>query len=170
MASEVTVSNRQRMVKIDRKWFAATAQQLFSAVLENVKFRPAKGLSKRVVKQLQDSAQLSVVFVSNKEIQRLNKTWRGKDYATDVLSFPLDLEAPPHGLPFEIGELIISLEKAEEQAEEYGHSFERELAFLFVHGCLHVLGFDHMNSKDEKEMFGRQKEILDACGFTRKKR
>lgn len=168
MASQVTVSNRQRRVKIDRKWFAGAVEELFAAVLENVKNRPGKGLSKGLVKQLQQSAQLSVVLVSNKEIQKLNKEWMGKDYATDVLSFPLELEAPPPGLPYEIGELIISLEKAEEQADEYGHSFERELAFLFVHGCLHVLGFDHMNAKDEKDMFGRQKEVLDACGFPRK--
>jgi len=168
MASQVTVSNRQRRVKIDGKWFAGTAQKLFEAVLENVKLRPGKGLTKRLVKRLQESAQLSVVLVSNKEIQKLNETWMGKDYATDVLSFPLDLEEPLPGLPYEIGELVISLEKAQEQAGEYGHSFERELAFLFVHGCLHVLGFDHMNAKDEKDMFGRQKEILDACGFPRK--
>lgn len=168
MASQVTVSNRQRRIKIDGKSFAATAQRLFEAVLENVKIRPGKGLSKRLVKRLRESAQLSVVFVSNKEIQKLNKTWMGKDYPTDVLSFPMDLGEPLPGLPYEIGELIISLEKAEEQASEYGHSFERELAFLFVHGCLHVLGFDHMNAKDEKDMFGRQREILDACGFPRK--
>ncbi len=167
MASQVTVSNRQRRIKIDGKWFAATAQELFDAVLENVKIRPGKGLTKTLVKRLRESAQLSVVLVSNKEIQKLNKTWMGKDYATDVLSFPMDLDEPPAGLPYEIGELIISLEKAVEQADEYGHSFERELAFLFVHGCLHVLGFDHMNSKDEKDMFDRQKEILDACGFPR---
>lgn len=168
MASQVTVSNRQRRIKIDGKSFAATAQKLFEAVLENVKIRPGKGLSKRLVKRLRESALLSVVFVSNKEIQKLNKTWMGKDYPTDVLSFPMDLAEPLPGLPYEIGELIISLEKADEQANEYGHSFERELAFLFVHGCLHVLGFDHMNAKDEKDMFGRQKEILDACGFPRK--
>ncbi|MBX9572424.1 MAG: rRNA maturation RNase YbeY [Candidatus Obscuribacterales bacterium] len=168
MASQVTVSNRQRRVKIDGKWFAGTAQKLFEAVLENVKLRPGKGLTKGLAKKLQESAQLSVVLVSNKEIQKLNKTWMGKDYATDVLSFPLDLEEHLPGLPYEIGELVISLEKAQEQAGEYGHSFERELAFLFVHGCLHVLGFDHMNAKDEKDMFGRQKEILDACGFPRK--
>jgi probable rRNA maturation factor len=71
------------------------------------------------------------------------------------------------GVPFEMGELIISAEKAQEQAEEYGHSFEREMAFLFVHGCLHVLGFDHLTKAEEKEMFSRQKQILDSCGFKR---
>lgn len=167
MASQVLLSNRQRRVKVDSKWFVQAAERLFAAVLENVKLFPSATVDKKLLPHLCKSAQLSVVFVSNKEIQKLNKEWMGKDYATDVLSFPMDLEPPPPGMPYEIGELIISLEKAQEQAEEYGHSFERELAFLFVHGCLHILGFDHMNKADEKDMFGRQKKVLAACGFPR---
>ena len=66
-----------------------------------------------------------------------------------------------------VGEIIISAEKAVAQAEQYGHSARREMAFLFVHGCLHVLGFDHMTKEDEKEMFGRQTEILSLAGFKR---
>lgn len=167
MASQVQVTNRQRKLKLDSKWFTEAAQQLLDAVLDNVKKNPPEFLSDEEIDNLLDFGILSVAVVSNKEIQKLNKEWRKKDYATDVLSFPLDLNVNEDGVPFEMGELIISAEKAQEQAEEYGHSFEREMAFLFVHGCLHVLGFDHTNKAEEKEMFGRQKQILNSCGYKR---
>lgn len=167
MASKVLLSNRQRRVKMDSKWFKGAAQQLFAAVLDNVNNRCPDFIKRSQLARISDSGILSVAIVSNKEIQELNRKWRGKDYPTDVLSFPLDLEFELEGVPFEIGELIISAEKAVEQAEEYGHSIEREMSFLFVHGCLHILGFDHMTPKDEKDMFSRQKEILSKCGYTR---
>jgi probable rRNA maturation factor len=119
------------------------------------------------IRQLAKRGEMSVTLVSNKQIHSLNRQWRQKDAATDVLSFPLTLSAPPAGLPWELGEVIISAEKAVEQASSLGHSFERELSFLFVHGCLHVLGFDHELPEDEKEMFGRQNEILEAAGISR---
>lgn len=167
MASNVQLSNRQRKIKVDSKWFQEATEELFEAVLENVKMNPVPFVKRTQLKRISSSGILSVVLVSNKQIQKLNKEWRGKDYATDVLSFPLDLDFTMDGVPFEMGELIISPEKAVEQAKEYKHSFEREMTFLFVHGCLHILGFDHMSKAEEKDMFGRQKEILDACGYTR---
>ncbi len=167
MASHVQVFNRQRRVKIDSKWFARAAEELFIAVLDNVKKKPAKFIDAGIIDELYESAILSVAIVSNKEIQKLNKQWREKDYPTDVLSFPLELEGGIPGIPLEIGELIISAEKALEQAEDFGHSFEREMTFLFVHGCLHVLGFDHESKAEEKDMFGRQKQILNTCGYLR---
>jgi probable rRNA maturation factor len=167
MASNVQVSNRQRRVRLDTKWFTATAPELFAAVLENLKLKPVSFLSKKRLDSLARSGILSVVFVSNKEIQKLNKKWRQKDCPTDVLSFPLDMEGACPEVPFEIGELIISVEMAALQAGEYGHSLERELAFLFIHGCLHILGFDHEKAADEKEMCARQKKILNDCGFLR---
>lgn len=167
MASNVQLSNRQRKIKVDSKWFQEATEELFEAVLENVKKNPAPFVKRAQLKRISSSGILSVVLVSNKQIQKLNKEWRGKDYATDVLSFPLDLDFTMDGVPFEMGELIISPEKAVEQAKEYKHSFEREMTFLFVHGCLHILGFDHMSKAEEKDMFGRQKEILNACGYTR---
>ena len=167
MASKVLLSNRQRKVKLDTKWFKTAAKQLFLAVLDNVKDRPADFINDEQLSRFYDSAILSVAIVSNKEIQELNKQWRGKDYPTDVLSFPLDLDFAIDGVPFEMGELIISAEKAVEQANEFGHSIEREMSFLFVHGCLHILGFDHMTPEEEKDMFGRQKQILNECGYTR---
>ncbi|MBP3039672.1 rRNA maturation RNase YbeY [Bacillaceae bacterium Marseille-Q3522] len=117
--------------------------------------------------------ELSVTFVTNQQIREINKEYRGQDKATDVLSFALEelgegemaLVAPD--LPRVLGDIIISVEKAEEQAGEYGHSVARELGFLAVHGFLHLLGYDHMNEKDEKVMFKRQKEILDAFGLQR---
>lgn len=167
MASHVQLSNKQRRVKIETKWFEATAEQLFQTILDNLKLQPVAFLKKAQLRDLASSAVLSVVIVNNKEIQKLNKKWRQKDYPTDVLSFPLNLDAPSGGLPFEIGELIISAEKAVEQSQEYGHSLERELSFLFVHGCLHVLGFNHDTAAEEKDMTGRQKAILAQCKIVR---
>ena len=165
MASNVQVSNRQRAVKFDAKSFAASTQELFEVVLENLKLKPVSSLPVDKIDSLADSAILSVILLNDKEIRKLNKKWRQKDCPTDVLSFPLDLDAGLCGVPFEIGEIIISVETALAQAEEYGHSLEREMVFLFVHGCLHVLGFDHTTPAQEKNMFARQKEILKASGY-----
>ena len=109
-------------------------------------------------------AELSVTFVDNGEIKRLNSEYRNIDRETDVLSFPLyesgEIEIED-GERAALGDVVISLEKAESQAKEYGHSFEREVAFLTVHSVLHLLGYDHeLSEEDEKEMFGRQEEIL----------
>ncbi|MFN8657869.1 MAG: rRNA maturation RNase YbeY [Candidatus Obscuribacterales bacterium] len=163
----LTLSNRQRRVRIDKTWVEESFERLSAAVLSNLRRRRPAHLKDVDLAQLGERGQLSVVLTSNENIRKINKEWMGKDYATDVLSFPLDLVPPPVGLPWEFGEIVISLEKAEEQAAAYGHSFERELAFLFVHGLLHVLGFDHASAAEEKEMFGRQKEILDKAGFKR---
>ncbi len=76
-------------------------------------------------------------------------------------------KAKEEDYPFELGEVFISYEQAIKQAKEYNHSLERELAFLFVHGLLHILGFDHQKKSDEKEMFGRQKQILVKAGYAR---
>jgi probable rRNA maturation factor len=161
------IANRQRRVGIDRQAVEEAFARLASCVLANLRRKPALHLEKLDLKQLEERGLLSVVLTSNVQIQKLNKAWMGKDYPTDVLSFPMDLVPPPVGLPWEFGEIVISLEKTCEQAEEYGHSFERELAFLFVHGVLHVLGFDHMSPVEEKEMCSRQREILHKAGFKR---
>lgn len=163
----LTLSNRQRRVRIDKTWVKESLERLSAAVLSNLRRRRPAHLKDVDLAELGERGQLSVVLTSNENIRKINKEWMEKDYATDVLSFPLDLVPPPVGLPWEFGEIVISLEKAEEQAAAYGHSFERELAFLFVHGLLHVLGFDHASAAEENEMFGRQKEILDKAGFKR---
>ena len=104
-----------------------------------------------------------VTIVDNKTIHKINREFRNTDRPTDVISFAfLDDEAEKNlkGGPINLGQIIISFEKAEEQAKEYGHSLKREMVFLFVHGMLHLLGFDHMNENDEKIMFTLQDKIL----------
>jgi probable rRNA maturation factor len=99
--------------------------------------------------------------------------YRGKDYPTDVISFALEEiteeEVPIIGedVPRVLGDIIVSVPKAVSQAEEYGHSFEREIGFLIVHGFLHLLGYDHMEKADEQEMFALQEDILNKFGLTR---
>ncbi|MDU4450141.1 MAG: rRNA maturation RNase YbeY [Staphylococcus lugdunensis] len=115
-------------------------------------------------------AELSVTFVDKEEIQQINKIYRDKDKVTDVISFALEEDEPEiTGLeiPRVLGDIIICTDVAQEQATTYGHSFERELGFLTLHGFLHLLGYDHMNEEDEKKMFGRQETILTAYGLTR---
>lgn len=124
--------------------------------------------------QLSEECECAITFVDNKRIQDINRDYRKKDAPTDVISFALDDEVEGdvqllggQGLPHHLGDIIISTEKAEEQAKEYGHSLERELGFLALHGFLHLNGYDHMNEADEVEMFGLQKEILTAFGLER---
>lgn len=110
------------------------------------------------------NCEISITFTDNENIRLLNKEYRDIDRETDVLSFPMDDD----GDEVVLGDVVISLEKAKEQAEEYGHSLEREISFLCVHSCLHLLGYDHETSEeDEKEMFGKQKEILEKIGQKR---
>ena len=112
------------------------------------------------------SLVFNVILVDNEYIHRLNLEYRGIDRPTDVITFALedvkDIEYDNMRL---LGDIYISLDKAREQALEYGHSFLRELSFLAVHGFLHLLGYDHMNPEDEKEMFTRQEEILNGFGI-----
>ncbi|ARJ27300.1 rRNA maturation RNase YbeY [Staphylococcus lugdunensis] len=115
-------------------------------------------------------AELSVTFVDKEEIQQINKIYRDKDKVTDVISFALEEDEPEItglDIPRVLGDIIICTDVAQEQATTYGHSFERELGFLALHGFLHLLGYDHMNEEDEKKMFGRQETILTAYGLTR---
>ena len=112
---------------------------------------------------------MSVLLCNNEVIHQLNKEYRGIDRPTDVLSFALnegdeiDVEVETHL----IGDLIISLERTAEQAEEYGHPFERELAYLTVHGCLHILGYDHMTDEDKAEMRREEEFVLGNLGYVR---
>ncbi len=128
--------------------------------------------------EFRTDVEISVVLIDNEGIRDLNNMHRGIDRATDVLSFPM-FEYDEDGDIIEdyaefnemgelcLGDIVISLERAFEQAEEYGHSFEREVGFLCVHSMLHLLGYDHMTPEDEEEMFGYQRDILDEIGLTR---
>ncbi|KYG92298.1 rRNA maturation RNase YbeY [Metasolibacillus sp. FSL K6-0083] len=123
--------------------------------------------------QIDDGSELSITFVTNEAIHEINREYRDKDQPTDVISFALEelgegeTEIIGEGLPRVLGDIIISVERTQEQAEEYGHSFERELGFLALHGFLHLLGYDHMNEQDEKEMFDKQNAILSSFGLGR---
>ena len=117
--------------------------------------------------------EVSVSFTDNAGIWELNKKFRGIDRPTDVLSFPLfdyegESEEPPvDELMGMRGDVVLSLEQAKAQAEEYGHSFEREVAFLTVHSMLHLLGYDHeTGEEDEADMRRRQSEIMDRMGLS----
>lgn len=118
-------------------------------------------------------AEVSVTFVDNERIQEINKEYRDKDQPTDVISFAMEelgegeVEIISDFIPKHLGDIIISIPRTREQAEEYGHSFHRELGFLAVHGFLHLLGYDHMTDEDEKKMFTRQDEILSEYGLVR---
>lgn len=122
---------------------------------------------------VEENSEVSVTFVSNERIHEINREYRDKDAPTDVISFAMEeigegeIELIGVELPRVLGDIIISIPRAEEQAKEYGHSFIRELGFLSIHGFLHLLGYDHMEKEEEEKMFSRQKEILDDYGLTR---
>lgn len=108
----------------------------------------------------------NVIIINNNDIHEINKKYRNVDRATDVITFALEddkqIETP---LVRVLGDVYISYDKVISQAKEYGHSKQRELCFLAVHGLLHLLGYDHMNEEDEKKMFKKQKELLNSYGI-----
>ncbi len=115
-------------------------------------------------------AEVSVTFTDNEYIKKLNGQYRNKDAATDVLSFPLyDFECEddmPEGESLPLGDIVISIERAKEQAKEIGHSFIEECAFLAVHSTLHLLGYDHERSKEDDEAQCRaQRDIIETLEF-----
>ncbi len=114
-------------------------------------------------------AEVSVTLVDNAQIHEMNRQYRDVDRPTDVLSFPIfDDEGLEDAGATVLGDIVLSLEQAQIQAAEYGHSMEREVAFLCVHSVLHLLGYDHETSpEDEKEMFARQEAVLIKMGLPR---
>ncbi len=123
--------------------------------------------------QYHNPCEVSVTYTDNEGIHALNRQYREVDKPTDVLSFPLmdfsgESDEPVADEPVvSLGDIVISLEKAREQAEEYGHSFEREVAFLTVHSMLHLLGYDHETSEsDEQDMRARQTAVMEAMGLS----
>ncbi len=114
-----------------------------------------------------DDGEVVVTLVDNQRIQELNRDYRQMDQPTDVLSFAMNEQGDEEmdiiyeeELPNTLGDIVISIPRAMEQAEEYGHSFERELGFLTVHGFLHLIGYDHQTEEEEKEMFSKQNQAL----------
>ncbi|MFC4305586.1 rRNA maturation RNase YbeY [Cohnella boryungensis] len=139
-----------------------------------------------------DRGIVTLTLTDEEGIRELNRQYRGLDKPTDVLSFSM-IEGEQADIRYEeeyessgddsegwedevqandpfsdlLGDIVISVPRAESQAEEYGHSFERELGFLFVHGFLHLLGYDHGNEEEEREMFAKQEQVLQEAGLTR---
>lgn len=113
--------------------------------------------------------EISVTFVDGEEIRTLNREYRDTDRVTDVLSFPQfdDLNDIPEVGEICLGDVVICKDKAEEQAEEFGHSFEREIIYLFTHSILHLLGYDHMEEAEKKEMRQREEEVMEHLGILR---
>ncbi len=122
---------------------------------------------------MENDAEVSVTFVDDEGIRELNKKFRGMDKPTDVLSFPLlDYEGESEEPFFDelchnLGDIVISLERAMAQANEFGHSFEREVAFLTAHSMLHLLGYDHeLSENDDADMRRRQNDIMERLGLS----
>ena len=162
---KVLITNRQKDVKIP-SGIRLLIRRCCHAVL--------------AAEQFGDSAEVSVSFVNNEQIRQLNNEFRQKDTATDVLSFPMfqltpgapptldDVEADPGTGLVPLGDMVLSLERAEAQGAEYGHGAEREAAYLAVHSVLHLLGYDHLDEGPMKaQMREREEAILAALGITR---
>ena len=128
----------------------------------DVEIKEVSKLLKKVFKKVKEKKNMSIVYVSLEQIQELNKNYRQIDKVTDVLSFPND---DPDDKT--LGDIFISMDKAKEQAISYGHSFEREVGFLAVHGYLHLLGYDHHTKEDEEKMVFMQESILKRAKLER---
>ena len=150
----VTIADRQKKVRIP-SGLRMLIRRACIAVLREEKF--------------QGDAEVSVTFVDNDQIRRLNAKFRDKDSATDVLSFPMgengeyDLN-PSTGAKL-LGDVVLSMEKAAEQAQEYEHSFEREVCYLTVHSMLHLLGYAHMNSEEKAVMRMKEETVMSQIGL-----
>ena len=119
--------------------------------------------------QIPEEAEVDLLFVDNEAIREMNREYRDKDTATDVLSFPMyeadeELDDEEEIL---FGDIVISLERAQEQCVEYGHSLEREVMYLLVHGLLHLAGYDHMEEEEKKEMRAQEEKLLAVIGAIR---
>ncbi|MGL4951917.1 MAG: rRNA maturation RNase YbeY [Mycoplasma sp.] len=128
-------------------------------------FKKINKITRKKIKT-KDKRSLVVNIVDMNEIREINSKYRNKNSTTDVITFCFDESMPNSPI---LGEMYICLEKAQEQAIEYNHSFMREICFLFVHGLLHLFGYDHMNDEDEKIMINLQNEILNEMKLMRVK-
>ena len=145
--------------------------EIFNQTEEEVKELETveKVLYSALEKEHMENTSFNLIIVDNNYIHELNKNYRHIDRETDVITFALEDEDTVI-IPDEeriLGDIYISLDKAMAQADEYGHSFLREICFLAVHGFYHLLGYDHMTEDDEKVMFAKQEEVLNSYGITR---
>lgn len=153
MKNKIYITNDQNIIDVDRKTYGLIRRSINAALK---------------YEEFEKDSEVSVTLVDNEAIHALNLEARGVDRPTDVLSFPMFDDDFDDGEAAILGDIVLSLEKAREQAEQYGHSIEREIAFLTVHSVLHLLGYDHeLSEEDEKEMFFKQDEILKIMKLTR---
>ena len=148
---------------LPKDWAAA----LLAVAAETVRTENL-GLGKRAVAAVPEGLEVSLTLTDDEGIHELNREYRGVDRPTDVLSFPQFEADEEIEFGVTLGDIVISLPRMAEQAANFGHSQKREFCFLFVHGLLHLLGYDHEISEDEEKLqFGRQQQILDSLGIGR---
>lgn len=149
----IIVNNEQQQIPFQMEW-----EELVTKVVDKVLEIHRK-----------NESEVSVTFVDDQYIHQLNLDYRGVDRPTDVLSFALDEgeEMPQVATEHVLGDVIISLETAKRQAEEYNHTLDREIAFLTVHGALHLLGYDHQTEEDTKLMREKEELVLTQLGISR---
>ena len=145
--------------------------EIFNETSENIEkeLEELKELLLKVCNDFElDSGEFNIIVVGEEKIQELNKEYRNIDRVTDVISFALEDEKMFNISDYRmLGDIYICLNKAKSQADEYGHSFKRELSFLAIHGLLHLLGYDHMTKEEEEVMFNKQEEVLSKYGIER---
>lgn len=139
--------NRQDLIKIDEE-IEKIVEKSIEAALKEIDFT--------------DDYEVSVSFVGDEEIHELNRDYRGVDRTTDVLSFPMDDEFTNM-----LGDIVININKVIEQAKEYGHSEKREISYLTVHSTLHLMGFDHEEEEDKKEMRAVEDRVMENLEISR---
>ena len=150
----VIITNNQKAVKIPTG-LRMLIRRCCNAVLQSENF--------------EGSAEISVTFVDNEEIRKLNSQYRNKDTATDVLSFPMG-ENGVYDINMEtgakiLGDVVLSMEKAIEQSKAYGHSLQREVAYLTAHSVLHLLGYDHIESMERVRMREKEELVMEQLGL-----
>lgn len=161
--AELIIENEQTKEEVTEE-IIQTVQAVCDKVMEN--------------EECDFDAEISITFVDNNAIRKINKEHRGIDKPTDVLSFPMlefdedgvaeDAELDSDGELIMLGDIVISLERAREQSVEFGHSFKREVAFLTAHSMLHLLGYDHVDDAEgERVMILKQEEALSSLNITR---
>ncbi|WP_042162763.1 rRNA maturation RNase YbeY [Paenibacillus gorillae] len=165
MSLQLDWSNEQTQFEIPEQWIERL-QELLKLAGE------AEGM---------EEGEVTLTFTDNEQIHQLNRDYRGIDRPTDVLSFAMqddgtdeldiifevESEDEPDPISGMLGDIVISVEKAKEQSEDYGHSLEREIGFLFVHGFLHLIGYDHQDDESEAEMTAKQEAVLQKAGLSR---
>lgn len=142
---EVYIDNRQTEILLDQQ-----IEEIINSVIKECLDYEKYGFN----------YEISVSFVNNIEIKELNKRFRGKDKETDVLSFPMEDELEGQDYLPTLGDIVISIEKANEQAKEYGHSLEREIAYLTAHSMFHLMGYDHLTDSEKTIMRRKEKDVM----------